>query len=429
MMLFVSTPLFSQIAFVNNGCQIYTAGTGNPNTNPTISIHGSFYNAAAGTIEQNASHIWLDSNWTNDGFNNVFTNNSGFLDDGFVTLENNSYIQIIAGLNPTNFENLILKSYRKQLNNNDNLTQGILELDAVLILNNNNFIINNPKPLSLIYKSGYILSETLPGTYSTLQWNIGSGSGTFQIPFGSDNFAFDDLDFTIDIISPMGANDNIKFATYPSDIYNYPLPTGASPLELEPFKVVDRYWIIEPSDPTNNPTADLTFTYSSADVASGYNSLNLNKLKASRNNTIIGKWMDMTPRGTSISNKVIISNVQPFEFFAPWTLVNLPGPLSNVFVPDAFTPDGDGLNDEFFPVFQLDFTVTAYEFYIYDRWGILQFQSNDPTEGWNGKKFNTEGVPVIGVYTWLLIVRGFNSENDQQTELREKINGKVTLFK
>ena len=432
--IMLSNSLISQdIAIVNNGCNIYVQGPGSMIASPTISIHGSFLNlndgVNDGSIEEKSGNIWLDSNWTNNANNNVFTNLSGSNTDGFVTFHNTSDIQYIDGTNPTHFENLFLNDYRKQLQNNNNLLYGVLYLDAAFILNGNNFIISNPNPLSISYISGYIKSETLPGGYSTIQWNIGSGLGNYIIPFGSDNSFFNDLNYSIDVKTPMGFNDYISFATYHSDMYNYPLPIGASVLELEPRKVIDRYWIISPSNPNNNPTSDMTFSYTSQDLNPAYNSLDVRYLKASRNNTTLGKWLDMTPRGTSSSNTVTIENITPAEFFEPWTLVNIPGPLTNVFVPDAFTPDGDGINDEFIPIFQIDYEVISYEFYIFDRWGNIQFHTTDPTAGWNGRKNNVEGNPINNVYTWLIIVKGKNKENIDSDGVREKLVGKVTLFK
>lgn len=72
----------------------------------------------------------------------------------------------------------------------------------------------------------------------------------------------------------------------------------------------------------------------------------------------------------------------------------------NMFFPNAFTPNGDGTNDEFvgkflFPNYILDYNIT-----IWDRWGGLVFQSNDPTETWKGSKFNTGGVLPQGVYVY-----------------------------
>ncbi len=434
MLMLIPLPSKTQnFALVNNGCNIYVQGPGSLSANPTVSIHGSYLNLFDGLndgrIEEEAGNIWLDSNWINNAGNNVFTNFSGSKTDGFVTFHNTKSVQFIEGSKPTHFENLFLNDYRKRLLNDDNLVNGVLYLDAALILNSHNFIINNPNPLSINYISGFIKSETMPGNYSTLQWNIGSGLGTYIVPFGDDNTYYNNLNFIIDIKTPLGVSDNIKFATYPTDMYNMPLPTGASPLELEPRKVVDRYWIINPSDPLTKPNVDMTFSYSSHDVDASKNSIQIKKLKASRNNVTIGKWLDMTPRGTTASNTVTIENVTPSEFFPIWTLVNIPGPVANVFVPDAFTPDGDGLNDVFIPVFQVDFEVTSYDFYIFDRWGNVVFHTKDPLEGWNGRKNNVEGEPVIGVYSWLIIVKGLNKKDSGMAELGQRLTGSVTLYK
>lgn len=73
-----------------------------------------------------------------------------------------------------------------------------------------------------------------------------------------------------------------------------------------------------------------------------------------------------------------------------------------IYVPNAFTPNGDGLNDIFQPK---GFGVTKYELNVYDRWGELMFHTNTFEEGWNGakqKKMDVSYPQIIeeGVYTW-----------------------------
>jgi gliding motility-associated-like protein len=53
----------------------------------------------------------------------------------------------------------------------------------------------------------------------------------------------------------------------------------------------------------------------------------------------------------------------------------------NIYFPTAFTPNGDGLNDEYTPNGPLVFN---YSMEIYSRWGDLIFISNDIQKGWNG---------------------------------------------
>lgn len=56
-------------------------------------------------------------------------------------------------------------------------------------------------------------------------------------------------------------------------------------------------------------------------------------------------------------------------------------PPSEIFIPNAFTPDGDGLNDIFKAKGAF---VKLFEMQVFDRWGNLVFQSSDINEGWNG---------------------------------------------
>ncbi len=70
-----------------------------------------------------------------------------------------------------------------------------------------------------------------------------------------------------------------------------------------------------------------------------------------------------------------------------------------VFFPNAFSPNGDHVNDGFGPVF---YNVTYenmkdYTMAIYNRWGELVFESNNPQMRWNGKDKNN-GVQDMGVY-------------------------------
>lgn len=62
----------------------------------------------------------------------------------------------------------------------------------------------------------------------------------------------------------------------------------------------------------------------------------------------------------------------------------------SVFIPNAFSPDGDGQNDHFM-AFTEDGTAFLYSMQIFNRWGTLvfekkgKFNSNIPENGWNGK--------------------------------------------
>jgi len=61
----------------------------------------------------------------------------------------------------------------------------------------------------------------------------------------------------------------------------------------------------------------------------------------------------------------------------------------NVFIPSSFSPNNDGINDFFMPVFSpYGLDKSSYELEIFDRWGKTLFISNDPNRGWDGTQYN-----------------------------------------
>lgn len=57
---------------------------------------------------------------------------------------------------------------------------------------------------------------------------------------------------------------------------------------------------------------------------------------------------------------------------------------SYIFVPNSFTPDADGTNDVFAPIILGLTNDYRYSFRVYDRWGDVIFETNDPNDVWTG---------------------------------------------
>ncbi len=74
-----------------------------------------------------------------------------------------------------------------------------------------------------------------------------------------------------------------------------------------------------------------------------------------------------------------------------------------VYVPNAFSPDGDGFNDLFVPDFDPGYEVLDYQIRIFDRWGELVFHSADPASGWDGRVRDRDAG--FGVYVYVLRFR------------------------
>lgn len=89
----------------------------------------------------------------------------------------------------------------------------------------------------------------------------------------------------------------------------------------------------------------------------------------------------------------------------------------NFGIPNAFTPNGDDLNDVFF-VYGLG--LFEYELLIFNRWGQLIYKSNDQNEGWDG---TVNGKPCqIDVYVYKIIYRGLGLAEKQKV-------GRVALIR
>jgi gliding motility-associated-like protein len=79
------------------------------------------------------------------------------------------------------------------------------------------------------------------------------------------------------------------------------------------------------------------------------------------------------------------------------------------FMPNAFTPNGDGLNDAFFGKGVLD-GISDFTMTIWNRWGEMVFETRNPTEGWDGRSMNTGGMSPAGVYVYLVTFNGPRGE-------------------
>jgi gliding motility-associated-like protein len=97
--------------------------------------------------------------------------------------------------------------------------------------------------------------------------------------------------------------------------------------------------------------------------------------------------------------------------------------IFTIYIPNTFTPDGDGLNDVF-QAYGISWEDGTYEMIIYNRWGNLVYQTTDPSKPWNGG-FNNNPSPALfvpDVYVYYIKVKGIN--------YREMVYmGKVTLLK
>jgi len=83
-------------------------------------------------------------------------------------------------------------------------------------------------------------------------------------------------------------------------------------------------------------------------------------------------------------------------------------PTSAIYLPNAFTPNGDGLNEIFKAVWH---DIVEFEASIYDRWGNLVYKWNEVEGGWDGT-YKGDLVQE-DVYVWVVNARGIDGKHYQ----------------
>jgi gliding motility-associated-like protein len=91
-----------------------------------------------------------------------------------------------------------------------------------------------------------------------------------------------------------------------------------------------------------------------------------------------------------------------------------------MYIPDVFTPNGDGLNDVF-NVRGAGFVEEGFEMLIFDRWGQLIYKTNDVYKGWDGKVKGVEAKNDVYVYK----IRCFTTVQN----IKKEFVGHVTLYR
>jgi gliding motility-associated-like protein len=91
-----------------------------------------------------------------------------------------------------------------------------------------------------------------------------------------------------------------------------------------------------------------------------------------------------------------------------------------VYAPNAFTPDGDGINDNWRPHWRANEGATL-ELTVFDRWGKQVFAATGRDAAWDGQ---ADGTPLpAGVYAWK------GRSHDPATGARHSLAGHITLLR
>jgi gliding motility-associated-like protein len=97
------------------------------------------------------------------------------------------------------------------------------------------------------------------------------------------------------------------------------------------------------------------------------------------------------------------------------------GPDAAIFVPNAFTPNDDGVNEVFMPV-GVGIDPDHFEMWIFDRWGNMIYYTDDLNKGWDGRVQGHSDVSQIDTYVWKIKALDIVGN-------KHNIEGKVSLIR
>ena len=96
---------------------------------------------------------------------------------------------------------------------------------------------------------------------------------------------------------------------------------------------------------------------------------------------------------------------------------------SSLDVPNIFTPNGDGINDEFRVVFK---SLKSYNCQVFNRWGRKVFSTDDPGKGWDGRINGQMAAP--GAYYYVIQATGTDLDNEGNP-IKYKLSGDINLLR
>ncbi len=186
-----------------------------------------------------------------------------------------------------------------------------------------------------------------------------------------------------------------------------PFTVGTDPIPVADFN-------FESSKPIINETVEFTDASYGAKVTSWmWNFSHLKNQVVLKQNTSLSYE---TP-GTYVVALVVMSNYGCRDTVVKSIIV---GDDFGIYIPNSFTPNGDGVNDVFQPK---GFGIVKYEFNIFDRWGEKMFSTHDFGTGWDGT-YTSRGQTFVkeDVYVWSIKVTNVFGKS-------KEYSGKVTLIK
>lgn len=238
-------------------------------------------------------------------------------------------------------------------------------------------------------------SSIATGSIKTCQWQFGDGSLPNYVYNPTHCYQTGTYAVTLKLVSDSGC---MATLVQPSYIIIHPTPLAG--FNVNPQEVDE-----------NDPSATINTSASGA-VATSYYITDGASFGVENFNYTFKNIEKVTP---------VVFQVVTNEFGCKDTTSQIikVKPSWIVYIPNTFTPNGDGLNDGFTAK---GYNINKFNIQIYDRWGHLLFESNDMENQWDGRTKNSDEPIKQDVYVWKVqVVDIFNKNHD--------LTGHVTLLK
>ncbi len=89
-------------------------------------------------------------------------------------------------------------------------------------------------------------------------------------------------------------------------------------------------------------------------------------------------------------------------------------PIYHIYIPDVFTPDGNGINDVF-NVKGIGISEQGFKMLIFDRWGELVYQTDNLYKGWDGSVKNNNNKSKQDVYVYKIYTQDLKGNKYEYT--------------
>jgi gliding motility-associated-like protein len=233
------------------------------------------------------------------------------------------------------------------------------------------------------------------GTIVTYQWDFGDNSGPLYLKDPTHCYNSGTFNVSLKCVSDSGCISNYNS---PALVNVYPTPVAGfnvTPEEIDEFEPV--------IDVTNTAIGATSVNY----MLNPGPTYNVPNFTHNLNSEHPGKLLIVQFAVNSYGcNDTLIKIIDIKPGFA-------------IYLPNAFTPNSDGVNDGFGAK---GVGILQFEMQVFDRWGHVIFESNDIYNYWDGTVKGGEEPIKDDVYTWKVQVLDMNHKNHDLT-------GHVTLLK